>query len=158
MKLYHGSNTIVKKTEILTSNRFLDFGNGFYTTANEEQARKFAVKVAGTRGGKAILNIYELDENNLSDLDVKHFKEVSDDWLRFVAANRSGNYNGDKHDLVIGAVANDDVFRTVQLFLAGLYDVEQTLKMLKIKDLYDQYVFTTDKAVRRLKYVSSEEV
>lgn len=59
---------------------------------------------------------------------------------------------------MIGAVANDDVFRTVQLFLAGLYDVEQTLKMLKIKDLYDQYVFTTDKAVRRLKYVSSEEV
>lgn len=75
MKLYHGSNTIVKKPEILTSNRFLDFGNGFYTTANEEQARKFAVKVAGTRGGKAILNIYELDENNLNDLDVKHFKE-----------------------------------------------------------------------------------
>ena len=158
MKLYHGSHTIVKKPEILTSNRFLDFGNGFYTTANEEQARKFAVKVAGTRGGKAILNIYELDENNLSDLDVKHLMEVSDDWLRFVAEHRSGNYNGDKHDLVIGAVANDDVFRTVQLFLAGLYDVEQTLKMLKIKDLYDQYVFTTDKAVRRLKYVSSEEV
>lgn len=51
MKLYHGSNTIVDKPTLVVQNRFLDFGYGFYTTANREQAEKFAHKIALNRGG-----------------------------------------------------------------------------------------------------------
>lgn len=42
MIIYHGSNVKVDKPTILIPNRTLDFGNGFYTTSNKEQAYKWA--------------------------------------------------------------------------------------------------------------------
>ena len=63
MILYHGSNVIVEHPKLVKQNRFLDFGFGFYTTTNREQAENFALKVAERRKeGEAILNIYEIDE------------------------------------------------------------------------------------------------
>ena len=38
MILYHGSNVEVREPKIIVSNRTLDFGAGFYTTSNKEQA------------------------------------------------------------------------------------------------------------------------
>ena len=40
MIIYHGSTITVDKPEILPSQRMLDFGQGFYTTTNEEQAKR----------------------------------------------------------------------------------------------------------------------
>jgi len=45
MTLYHGSDQIIKTPELRASTRTLDFGAGFYTTTNKEQAVNFAVKV-----------------------------------------------------------------------------------------------------------------
>ena len=44
MLVYHGSNVTVEKPRLITPNRALDFGNGFYTTTNLEQAISFAQK------------------------------------------------------------------------------------------------------------------
>jgi len=38
MIVYHGSDIVVKQPKILQSERMLDFGEGFYTTTNKEQA------------------------------------------------------------------------------------------------------------------------
>lgn len=60
MILYHGSNVTVDKPRLIKQNRFLDFGFGFYTTTNREQAVNFALKVANRRkSGSASLNMYE---------------------------------------------------------------------------------------------------
>ena len=63
MILYHGSNVVVSEPKLVSQNRFLDFGFGFYTTTNKAQAISFADKVFKRRaeGGK-IVSIYELDE------------------------------------------------------------------------------------------------
>ena len=45
MVLYHGSNMTVSEPKLVEQNRFLDFGYGFYTTTNKEQAVGFADKV-----------------------------------------------------------------------------------------------------------------
>ena len=45
MTLYHGSDQIIKTPELRSLTRTLDFGAGFYTTTNKEQAVNFAVKV-----------------------------------------------------------------------------------------------------------------
>jgi len=158
MILYHGSNVKVEKPEIIVQNRFLDFGFGFYTTTHKMQAENFAGKVFARRGGHAIVNIYETDEEMFADLDVKRFKQADEEWLNFVSDNRNGIYEGKKYDLIIGAVANDDVFQSLQLYLSGLYTKEQTLSALKIKKLYDQYVFATEKALKHLKFIGYEEV
>ena len=41
MKLYHGSIVAVHEPKILTPARTLDFGKGFYTTTDFEQAKKW---------------------------------------------------------------------------------------------------------------------
>ena len=60
MKLYHGSNVIVEKPILLQGGRTLDFGAGFYTTMNREQADNFALKVMERRGfDKCYVSIYD---------------------------------------------------------------------------------------------------
>ena len=43
MIIYHGSNLTVETPKILVPNRYLDFGTGFYTTTNFDQALSFIV-------------------------------------------------------------------------------------------------------------------
>ena len=158
MILYHGSNVVVKTPRLIEQNRFLDFGNGFYTTTNKEQAKNFAKKVVARKGGKATVNIYEIDENISNNLKVRKFNEPNEQWLDFVAKNRSGIYSKDKYDIIIGAVANDDVYKTLQLYLNGVLTKPQALDTLKIKKLFNQYTFATEKALLVLKFINFEEV
>lgn len=159
MILYHGSNTVVEKPRLIEQNRFLDFGYGFYTTTNKSQAESFAKKVVVRRGGTPIVNIYEIDDNvGETLLKIKRFSAPNEEWLDFVSAHRNGTYDGEQFDLIIGAVANDDVYRTLQVYSTGLLTKEQALEALKVKKLFDQYVFATSGAIELLKFVKSEEV
>ena len=158
MILYYGSNTIVEKPKLVEQNRFLDFGYGFYTTTNKEQAENFSKKVIVRRGGKPIVNVYEFDENAHTGLAIKKFSAPNEEWLDFVSAHRNGSYDGEKYDVIIGAVANDDVYRTLQIYSSGLLTKEQALEALKVKKLFNQYVFATEKALKFLKFVEVKEV
>ena len=42
MTLYHGSNVTVEVPKLIVPFRALDFGMGFYTTTNRDQASDFA--------------------------------------------------------------------------------------------------------------------
>lgn len=159
MILYHGSNVIVEQPKLIEQNRFLDFGYGFYTTTNEDQAINFARKVVVRRGGVPVVNVYELDENAEADiLKIKRFSAPDEEWLDFVSAHRNGTYAGEQYDLIIGAVANDDVYRTLQVYQSGLLTKEQALEALKIKKLFNQYVFTTEEALALLRFAGASEV
>ena len=159
MILYHGSNMVVEKPRLVEQNRFLDFGHGFYTTTNKAQAENFAKKVVARNGGIPTVNIYEIDDSIGSELlKIKRFNAPDEEWLDFVSAHRNGMYEGEQYDIIIGAVANDDVYRTLQVYASGLLTKEQALQALKIKRLFDQYVFTTNEAISRLRFVRFEEM
>lgn len=154
MILYHGSNVTVEKPVLVKQNRFLDFGFGFYTTTNKEQAKDFAKKVTDKRKeGTATLNIYEVDETKaFAECNVLSFDDPDEAWLDFVAQNRQGMYSGEKYDLIYGPVANDDVYRTITLYMTVILSKEQTLEALKIRKLYNQLVFTSEKSLEYLKF------
>lgn len=159
MILYHGSNVVVEQPKLIEQNRFLDFGYGFYTTTNREQAENFAQKVTIRRGGKPIVNVYEIDENvQMNLLNIKRFYAPDEEWLDFVSAHRNGTYDGEQYDLIIGAVANDDVYRTLQVYSTGLLTKVQALEILKVKRLFNQYVFATVEALELLKFIEAREV
>ena len=148
MILYHGTNLVVERPHPVEQNRYLDFGFGFYTTSNLEQARNFPT-----------VNFYEFDENKLSKtVSCKQFSTPNDEWLDFVSENRNGVYKGKKYGIIIGPVANDDVYTTLQLYLGGFLTREQTMQTLKVKKLYDQYVFATQEAMDLLQFKAFEEV
>lgn len=154
MILYHGSNVLVDKPKLINQNRFLDFGFGFYTTTNKEQAISFADKVVRRRrSGEPNVNIYYFDENvAFFQCKVLHFDAPDESWLDFVSDNRSGNYEGEKFDFIFGPVADDDVYTTFTLYTAGVLTKEQTLEALKVKKLYNQLVITSEKALSYLKF------
>ena len=160
MILYHGSNVIVDQPKLISQNRYLDFGFGFYTTTNWEQAVNFAQKVTDRRKmGEATLNIYSVNEAvAFQECKVLQFDSPDEAWLDFVAANRQGTYQGEKYDLIYGAVANDDVYRTIALYMTGVLDKEQTLSSLKIRKLFNQLVFATEKSLQYLKFEGRELV
>lgn len=71
MIVYHGSNIIVDQPRLVRQNRTLDFGYGFYTTTNQNQAISFAGKVSSRReSGSPCVSMYEVPE--LEELKCKH--------------------------------------------------------------------------------------
>lgn len=157
MIIYHGSNLVVENPKLIPQNRYLDFGYGFYTTTNKVQAISFADKVCKRKNeGTKQVSVYEIDEDKIfAECSVLRFDSPNEAWLDFVAENRSGNYEGENYDVVYGPVANDDVYTTFTLYQSGVLSKEQTLETLKIKELYDQMVFTTEKALSFLKFVGT---
>ncbi|GHV73595.1 hypothetical protein AGMMS49940_08970 [Spirochaetia bacterium] len=157
MILYHGSNVIVKNPKLISSLRTLDFGPGFYTTSNKEQAMDFAGKVMiRKKSNTQYVSIYNLDfDKAVKELDILRFDSPDETWLDFVLENRKGLYTGKLHDAVTGPVANDDVYTTLQLYERNILNKNQTLDALKIKKLYMQFTFTTDKALGFLDFISA---
>lgn len=88
MTVYHGSNIEVREPKILKPNRELDFGNGFYTTTNLDQAIAFAKRVASNRGtGVPTVSLYEIDlDAAFSACDVVKFDDEKTATERFYAS------------------------------------------------------------------------
>ena len=102
--------------------------------------------------------MYELDETRaFSECSLLHFTSADEAWLDFVSQNRAGTYDGKTYDIIFGPVANDDVYTTFALYASGVLTKAQTLEALKIKKLYDQMVFTTEKALGQLTFLGTLE-
>ena len=159
MLLYHGSNVEVKEPRILKPSHALDFGPEFYTTLNRDQAVDFARKVVLRKGGVPIVNEYELDEKIAFEFcDMLKFDQPNEIWLNFVCSCRDGVNVAEGRDLVFGPVANDDVYRTLALYREGEITKDETLARLKIKQLYNQLVFATEKALTFIRFRKSEVI
>lgn len=160
MILYHGSDIVVDKPVLLTSKRTLDFGPGFYTTTNKDQAISFAQKVMIRKESKVkAVSIYEIDFEKIeTSLDILKFTSPDKEWLDFVFSNRQGIYSGKQYDIVQGAVADDTIYRVFGLYEAGLLTKAETLKRLKVRKLYDQVTFCTERALSSLKFIGELDI
>ena len=159
MRLYHGSNVVVPRPEILNSDRKLDFGVGFYLTSSLEQAERWARLVVDRRGGgRLVVTVYEIDEAQLSTLRVRRFEKANRQWLNFVVANRESQIEDQKWDVVIGPVANDRTMPVIRLFMAKVYTAAETLRRLLPQNLHDQYTFKTVEALQRLQFKECVEL
>lgn len=128
MILYHGSTYVVTAPNIAFSRDKLDFGKGFYTTPIKEQAQNWA-KRFDKMGKPAVLNVYEFDENLFNQLKKLEFYSYNEEWLDFILANRMGNAVNN-WDIVIGGVANDRIFNTLELLQENLIDKQTALGRL----------------------------
>lgn len=160
MRIYHGSNVVVNRPEILEEQRMLDFGKGFYTTKNEEQAQRWAQKVSARRNSnKGCISAYEFDYENASkELDIIRFETADEKWLEFVCSCRKGEDFPKNYDMVFGPVADDNVYETVQLYELGVLKTAEALERLKIEKLYNQILFHSEKSLNYCSYIESYEI
>lgn len=151
MILYHGSYTKVDVPDLRHSRNNVDFGAGFYVTPIYEQSLKWSSKFK-KRGKESFISIFNFDDNNLNKLKVMKFDDYSEDWLDFILSCRSGQ-DTSNYDLVIGGVANDKVFNTVELFFDGLIDKAEAIKRLRFEKPNLQLCFRTQLALSCLTFI-----
>jgi len=102
------------------------------------------------------VSIYEFDDiAAFSVCSLHRFHSPDEDWLDFVSAQRSNAYIGKKCELTYGSVANDDIFLTFTLYAGGELTKEETINRLKVKKLFNQLVFSSERALSYLKFVGT---
>ena len=159
MILYHGSNVEVREPHLLKIQRDLDFGRGFYTTSDFDQAASWARRSVRIRkNGHACVSCYQIDEKKLAGLKILEFKKADEAWLEFVASNRRGINSQDNWDLVVGPVVNDQTFPTILLYLDGYLDARSAIERLLPQKLKDQHTFKTNAALSLLSCVEVRRV
>lgn len=156
MILYHGSCIEIAKPDLTHSRNNVDFGRGFYTTPFYEQAVKWCGKFK-RRGEKGIVSKYEFDMEETADWSILEFTSYSEEWLDFILNCRSGK-DTTAYDIVIGGVANDKVFNTVELYFEGLIDKKEALKRLRYEKPNLQVCFRSEKVIKALLFEGSEIV
>lgn len=156
MTVYHGSVEIVKNPDVLHSYRPLDFGKGFYVTTIKEQAEIWAKRKASIVGKKAIVNVYQMKTDS-GDLILKDFGKDLSEWIDFVCCCRDGSTDYEKYDIIKGMVANDKVFRVVDMYHSGVWDKERAIQEIRAYPNYDQIAFITQKAIDSLLVFDSFE-
>ena len=149
MEVYLGTNQIIKEPKIIVDKYTKDFGVGFYCTKLKTQAEKWARKFA-----TPIVNIYEYSE--LGNLEVKVFDKMTDEWLDFIVSCRAGIPHS--YDIVIGPMADDQVYNYVADYMAGIITREAFWALAKFKYPTHQITFCTEKALSSLQYINNYEV
>ena len=149
MIVYHGSSEVVRQPDTLHSYRALDFGKGFYVTTVREQAERWARRKADLFGGTPVVSRYRM-RDDLSQFRVKRFPEDLMEWIEFVCDCRDGKPTYQQYNIIIGKVANDKVFRVVDMYHSGIWDKERALHEIRAYPNYDQIAFITQSAIDAL--------
>lgn len=137
MIVYHGSADIIKSPDVKFSKKYLDFGRGFYLTTYENQAKKWALRKGMRLEKSGVVNVYDL-KDNWKEYRVLSFEKENEQWLDFVCACRRGEELNKDYDIIVGNVANDDVFKTVDMYFRGLWDKKRVLEELRYYKMNDQ--------------------
>ena len=123
MEIYHGSYTSVQTPEIIKGKFTKDFGEGFYCTELKRQAEKWA-----RRYDTPVVSIYEYKP--LGELKILCFDDMTDEWLDFIVANRSGLNKWKEYDYIEGGIADDRVIDTIEAYMIGNITLEMALGQL----------------------------
>lgn len=100
--------------------------------------------------------LYDETLLNNPEWNIRHFDEADEPWLYFVTDCRKSRKHD--YDLVLGPVANDKVFTTVNLFESGVLSAEAAILQLKAYKTYDQLSFHTARTIGTLRFVEAYEV
>ena len=149
MTVFHGSGSQVERPEIRIGRYTKDFGPGFYCTILREQAERWARRFDTPR-----VNTYTV--RLLDGLDILEFPDMTEEWLDFIIACRHGEPHN--HDVVIGAMANDQIYNFVSDYMDGAITREQFWALAKFKYPTHQICLCSDRALKCLNFVHCEEV
>jgi len=157
MLLFHGTAWNFNKIDLSKSRNKRDFGCGFYTTELEKQAREWAhiiyLRNPDMAAGEFV-NVYEFTPSDA--LQIKHFDDITTEWLDFIRLHRVDGGVHHEYDVVIGPVANDSTFLTISRYMDGTYTAEEAMSRLRYAKPNNQVSFHTEHALQCLSFVRSD--
>lgn len=105
-----------------------------------------------------MISWYELDEKKLRhEARIKEFSSYSEEWLDYIITCRGGMNTG-QYDIIIGGVANDKVFDTIELFFDGLIDKNMAIQRLKYEKPNLQYCICSQEILDKYLIYQKSEV
>ena len=143
MIVYHGSWLEVKNPDLKHSRSDVDFGKGFYVAPLRDQAVKWCGKFK-RRGKQGSVTTFEFEENAQENLKILKFDSYSEEWLDFIFACRKGETIYLQYDVIIGGVANDNVFATLDAYFSGYMSKDIALDRLKYEKPNHQICILND--------------
>ena len=170
IRVYHGSDHIIKNPAYVGGKADNDYGNGFYTTEYEDRARSWATLNGNPE--KSIVNVYDLDLEKLNVLDLKEHGVLS--WIAEVVANRGTNqeaasivgsrlvelYRPDssEYDVIKGYRADDSYTQVVEAFLMNQINIQEVERLFYKGSLGNQVFLKSEKAFEQIQWIKSYEV
>ena len=177
MLLYHGSYCEVSSPDLSKCAKYKDFGQGFYLTSSEEQARNFAkisVRKAIDNGLIVQQDFGFVSVFTCSDPSCLHIKDypiANVDWVHCIVGHRRSRTFSDLveqligYDVISGKIANDNTNATIAAYMRGVFGEVGTeiadrvcISLLLPDRLQDQYCFRTEKALSTLTFEWSDRV
>lgn len=165
IQLYHGSRNGIHGKIAPTSRKTCEFGQGFYLGTTKEQPMSL---IAPKTFENARFYTVQLDLTGLTGC--KFAKELT--WVLYIAYNRGKfdinaypqlkplqekfNKFDNEYDVLIGAVADDNVTIVLNAFFANALSYPTLLNCLEMINPSDQYVLKTEKACRHVELLKSE--
>ena len=147
--IYLGSYTEIQNPKIIVGRHTKDFGFGSYCTVIREQAERWA-----KRFNTPVINVYSVLFD--TSLDILEVETMTDEWLDFIANCRSGTPH--KYDIVIGAMADDQIYNYIADYLDGVLSRDQFWSLAKFKYPTHQIAFCSQCALQCLHFENSMEI
>lgn len=168
--IYHGSSDIIEKPVFGKGRLRNDYGLGFYCTENLSLAKEWG----SCKNKNGYANIYEIDDDCLSILNLNSSEYSILHWIYILLDNRTFDVNTalardakdyllqsfpvpyKEYDVIIGYRADDSYFAFAQDFINGTIPLRQLGNAMKLGDLGIQYVLKSPKAFESLSFKGYE--
>jgi hypothetical protein len=166
MKIFHGSQSVIKVPQYGLGKVGNDFGLGFYCTESEDLAKEWSVQP----NSDGFANAYELDMTGLNVLRLNTPDFTVLNWMAILVSHRQFKLkvpvagaayhylksrfavNVDAYDVVIGYRADDSYFDFAEAFLNNSISVEQLAVALRLGKLGEQVVVKSQEAFGRIRF------
>lgn len=170
LKVFHGSDHILKNPCYMGGKDDNDYGNGFYVTEYEERAMNWAV--LNGKPEKSIVNIYHLNVDDLDILDLNTCGILA--WIAEVVANRGTNQESasimaqqlvrlyrpqtDQSDIIQGYRADDSYTQVIEAFLLNQINISEVERMFYKGALGNQIFLKSQKAFQHIRWIDAYSV
>lgn len=169
MTLYHGSLFEIKTPQHSAGNPNNDYGLGFYCTEIIELAKEWGC--AENKDGFA--NEYELDDSNLSSLNLLSPDFTILHWLSILLENRTFDVRNQiaieakayliknfsleysDYDIIRGYRADDSYFSFATAFLNNTISLQKLNRAMYFGNLGEQIVLKSQKSFKKIHFVKS---
>lgn len=170
IRLYHGSENIIKQPLFGKGASRNDYGKGFYCTENIELAKEWAC----SKGSDGFANVYDLDMAGLNVLKLNKPPYNVLNWLAILAENRTywernsisedaKNYLKENflidiagYDVIVGYRADDSYFSFAKNFVSNAITLPQLQEAMRLGKLGEQMVLKSEQAFRQIRFLEAK--
>ena len=172
MKLYHGSQQIVRTPRFGVGKEYNDYGQGFYCTENIELAREWACPIKND--GYANKYILHTDNLNIMHLTKDEFNILN--WLAILLTHRKFDITSavgsnardfiiqrflpdtQGVDIMIGYRADDSYFSFAEDFVNDTISLRDLNIAMQLGTLGEQVVLLSERAFDKIEFLGYEVI